>query len=542
MRITQRIWVFALMVLLVMTLANAGSYNPETYWGYVYVEGALAPSGTVLTAESTNTGEQFASQTLPFNLSYPGSYSIMINFDDTYTAGDEGADINETLTWKINGVAASTPAVGIDKAESGNTNNNFAIYGIINPAITATLQKSSNTTTLGQSIDLTVKLNNTGSGSGNSTLASIDDSTITTDLPKTLYVQRNSTNHTIVNITPSTCGQYTPTLTIDNYNLAGTLVDTLNEQFNFSVTGADLVLGNIGLSNSNPTQGDTISITSTVTNNGTLNITGFTVRFYYDTTLIDTITSNETLGLNESIGVSANWDAVLGTSTINLTLSTTGTECYTTNNYRSAAITVQQETQQTTGGGSGGGGVTTTRPGHSSHTECNDTIDNDGDGLIDYPSDPGCKTLNDDNETDTTRPRASTDLEKQEENQTVGAGIIPPQEEPRKSSGGFVPLITGFVTAAKKEKSSLLWLLLILMLCATITYKLLSKMQKEEPPQQKQQEITVEIFPKFRVNYAKKQDKLKQDSQEPALIQKSIKISSKKDVIDKLKEVYNKNG
>ncbi|MBD3309852.1 PKD domain-containing protein, partial [Candidatus Woesearchaeota archaeon] len=33
--------------------------------------------------------------------------------------------------------------------------------------------------------------------------------------------------------------------------------------------------------------------------------------------------------------------------------------------------------------------------------ECSDGIDNDGDGYIDYPQDPGCESLTDDNETDT---------------------------------------------------------------------------------------------------------------------------------------------
>ena len=34
------------------------------------------------------------------------------------------------------------------------------------------------------------------------------------------------------------------------------------------------------------------------------------------------------------------------------------------------------------------------------HSECDDGIDNDGDGLIDYPLDPGCDDSDDDNETD----------------------------------------------------------------------------------------------------------------------------------------------
>ena len=49
-----------------------------------------------------------------------------------------------------------------------------------------------------------------------------------------------------------------------------------------------------------------------------------------------------------------------------------------------------------TGGGGGGGGGS---------SQCNDKNDNDGDGLIDYPSDPGCSSVYDSSETDTCTPR-----------------------------------------------------------------------------------------------------------------------------------------
>lgn len=39
--------------------------------------------------------------------------------------------------------------------------------------------------------------------------------------------------------------------------------------------------------------------------------------------------------------------------------------------------------------------------------QCSDGIDNDGDGLIDYPVDPGCSSAIDDDETDTSQPVSS---------------------------------------------------------------------------------------------------------------------------------------
>jgi hypothetical protein len=54
----------------------------------------------------------------------------------------------------------------------------------------------------------------------------------------------------------------------------------------------------------------------------------------------------------------------------------------------------------TTGGGGGGGG--------GNHPpQCSDERDNDGDGLIDYPNDPGCASPQDDDETNNTPPQCS---------------------------------------------------------------------------------------------------------------------------------------
>jgi glutamine amidotransferase-like uncharacterized protein len=41
--------------------------------------------------------------------------------------------------------------------------------------------------------------------------------------------------------------------------------------------------------------------------------------------------------------------------------------------------------------------------------QCNDGLDNDGDGLIDYPADPGCADLGDDDETDPLPPKQCED-------------------------------------------------------------------------------------------------------------------------------------
>ncbi|MBW2991916.1 hypothetical protein KY345_01725 [Candidatus Woesearchaeota archaeon] len=615
LELNRVIWIFALILL--VSTAYAGSPNPETYWGYVYSEGVLVAAGTILTVESTSTGELFINKTLPYDPGYPGSYSIILNFDDTYTPADEGADLNEQLTWKVNGISASIPAPGDDIAESGNTNNGYRIDVVFPPSVSAVLQQSASNLTLGDSMSLTVILNNTGQGIANSTLASIDDSGVTTDLPKTLFVGVNDTNQTTVNITPTTCGEHTPTLEINNYDSLGTLIDTLNEQFSFNTTGADLILDGVNLSDSNPTEGDSISIMSTVRNNGTLNITGFSVAFYYDSTLIDTLTSNETLSANESIGISANWDAVLGASTIRLVLSTSGLECSSTNNEESTGISVQAAPQQDPGSGGGGGG------GVGGYPQCNDNKDNDYDGFIDL-SDPGCASLNDNDERDEYDEviggiEGKTEEEAEEEeigqipeiDETIEYEEEPKEEQPKEEKKS---LVTGFAVLIRENSFSLL-LLLIIILIAILTYRLF----RHYTQQSEQGEVKPGEFHKQMTDYVEKQKKeeieeaeersrinkrikempepeeksaakphlteeytnlgrkekdiskqlehlrekemgiardeevhTKEHPKKPThkmghakkhgKIQKSIKISSKKEIIDKLKEVYEENG
>jgi hypothetical protein len=533
------IWIFALLSLAIA--ANAGMHNPETYWGYVYIEGVLAPTGTILTVESANTGEVFANQTLPYDVSYPGSYSVMIQFDDEYTGADEGAALDESLTWKVNGITATTPTT--DTAETGKTNNNFRIDAVAAPSVSANMQYPASAYLL-QAFNVNITLNNTGSGFANVTLANLSEASLSSDLPKTVGVAGNTTNQTTTEINASTCGQHTPTLAIDYYNLAGALAGTLNEQLSFSITGADLILSGISLSSSNPAVGDTISITSSVVNNGTLNITGFTARFYYDSTLISTIIYNDTILVNESVGLSANWNAVSGATAIKIELTTSGAECYTANNNMSSSITVSAAAQNATtsgAGGGGGGGIT----GNLTY-QCNDGIDNDGDGLIDYPLDPGCDNNLDDDERDIAEDKGITGEGAAESNVTAKPEY--PQEQEKEEVAGVMPSMTGFVVKAAKGGGNLLLLLilLILVIILYVSYKKGSrkpKQPKQPPIHGQQQRIKVAVYSKKGYDYAKAKEKPKATgSRKPCLIQKSIKISSKKEIIDRIKEVHEENG
>lgn len=583
------IWIFAMVsIAAAMAIsASAGSHNPESYWGYVYIETAIAPSGTVLTLESTGTGEVFANQSLPYDVSYPGSYSILLNFDDPYTGADEGAELNEYLTWKVNGITATTPAAGADTTETGKTNNNFRIDSISAPVMSAAVELSTSNINLSSSINLNVTINNTGQGSGNATLASLSDASINSDLPKTIAVAANSTNYTTVNMTPTACGQHTPSLNINYYNIAGALIGTINKQFSFNVTGADLILSSISLSNSNPSAGETISIMSTLLNNGTVNITGFTARFYYDSTLIATISSDETIRANESIGLSANWAAVSGASTIKIDFTSSGTECYTTNNEISTSVSVKAAAQQSSSSGGGGGG------GRRAQPQCNDTVDNDDDGLIDYPADTGCESASDDDETDIIEYPEGTGGHTEKLNQTSEEEPREPEAEgPVEEIKALAKAVTGFtIKKVVKQSNNIPLILLLILLVLIIIYLSIKKgrkmkekygVEEEKPkkviiPPSDGPRVKIDVYPKHDYSYPKQsptevkkqhrpaeqsvrkrassaemrkmekgtselhRPKKQSTAKEHTLIQKSIKISSKKDIIDKIKEVHKEN-
>ena len=112
----------AIVLIACIPIVSATPPIPESYWGYATLNGVPAPNGTSITVEVYGTSEVVGNTTVQ----YPnGGYSLDIIFNDTDTAEDEGADKEDTLTWKINGINCSIPAPGTDTATSGGTNGNF---------------------------------------------------------------------------------------------------------------------------------------------------------------------------------------------------------------------------------------------------------------------------------------------------------------------------------------------------------------------------------------------------------------------------------
>lgn len=114
-----------LLFILLFGILTASSYPivPESYWGYVKINGTLVQEGTNITIKVTNSNEIVGSTLVGVG----GLYTSDVYFDDINTTIDEGANENSSLTWFINGISTTDPSPGYDKANSGKVNNNFTI-------------------------------------------------------------------------------------------------------------------------------------------------------------------------------------------------------------------------------------------------------------------------------------------------------------------------------------------------------------------------------------------------------------------------------
>jgi len=331
----NKLLIWILVFVLAAVTIYAAPPNPEFYWGYVYIEGNLAPNGTNLTCR-TEAGELLINETLPYNDT--GSYFAQIDFDKPQTPKDEGADFNESIIWYIDGIAAIDPTN--DTAESGKNNNNFTIIGIRNPNVNVSTNYSSQYS-VGDLFNLTVTLNNIGNGSSNSDV-------VFENATKSLFVQNNSINSTNFNQTLDSCGDFNNSLDVYIKNYANTSVDNYSEDIVYSVIGPDLDV-DLSVSDTTPRAGDSVTIEANITNVGEENITGYNFSLHAGSTELISTEYNNTLEPNATRNITYFWTAQTGVSQIRANVSTATNQCLLTNDEEIVNITVSS-------GGSGGGG------------------------------------------------------------------------------------------------------------------------------------------------------------------------------------------
>ncbi len=153
---------------------------------------------------------------------------------------------------------------------------------------------------------------------------------------------------------------------------------------------------------SSTTQSSEFTVSATVTAGGSIDAT----IAISGCTLASGETATKNLGsISHGAQASASWGITMGSSTCSYSVTATATKGgATTTRTSSSSVTCSDcssgggsdsgSSGSSSGGGGGGGGG-------SSKAECYDNKDNDGDGLIDYPYDPGCTTENDKTEKET---------------------------------------------------------------------------------------------------------------------------------------------
>jgi SepF-like predicted cell division protein (DUF552 family) len=329
------IWILALF--LAASAACAAPPNPEYYWGYVYIEEELAPDGANLTCWSAS-GDLLVNDTLPYNDT--GSYFAQIEFDKPHTPADEGADINESITWYVDGIAALSPAN--DTAETGKNNNNLTITGIRNPNVTVSLNYSS-LFSIQDSFDLTVVLNNTGDGSANSDVVYDGEARV-------LYTAKNNTNSTIFDEALNVCGDFNNSLDINIRNFANTSVSEHSYDILYTVAGPDLDV-NLSVSDTNPMAGDIVTLSAAIANAGEENVSGYNFSLYAGASLLISTEYNETLEPGSARNITYFWTAAAGVSQILAAVNSSTVQCLLTNDEETVNISVSSSS---TGGGGGG--------------------------------------------------------------------------------------------------------------------------------------------------------------------------------------------
>lgn len=115
----RKFFILLVFSTLFLSYAEAFPQIPAYYEGHVFIDGKVVGEGVEIKVV-TASGDEFTTTTYA-----KGSYQISLAMDDPVSQTDEGASLNEALTWYVDGKAVSSPNSAGDKAVSGSINSNF---------------------------------------------------------------------------------------------------------------------------------------------------------------------------------------------------------------------------------------------------------------------------------------------------------------------------------------------------------------------------------------------------------------------------------
>lgn len=96
---------------------------PEFYHGYAVVNDSLAPAGTSVLVEISDTGEIVGNTTTDSK----GGFHLTLYFSETDNSSDNLVCSGDELKWGVNYISTVFPGIGRDTASSGEVNDLFLI-------------------------------------------------------------------------------------------------------------------------------------------------------------------------------------------------------------------------------------------------------------------------------------------------------------------------------------------------------------------------------------------------------------------------------
>ena len=285
-----------------VTVHNIGGMVSGAVTVRFYTDNDLIPFADKTISNIDANATQTTTTNWPATL--PRTWTIKVKLNCTADTNNANNEAQRTIT--VTSTGALTVAMSLDP-EKCKPGNSFSVNGTVkqlgNPVSAAT-------------VAIMVKPN------GAST-------SVTTDASGAFTATLNA---------PTTAGKYEVEASATSGSLKGNDTRTLH------VVLPDLVAGNLMFSKSSPTEGDTVTLTATIWNNGTDTASNVAVAFYYGSTKIGTKTI-DSLQPDNSTTVNINWKTVKGTHDMKCQADPDGkiNESKEDNNAVTASLTVKEK-------------------------------------------------------------------------------------------------------------------------------------------------------------------------------------------------------
>ena len=239
----------------------------------------------------------------------------------------------EPFKWELNCTSGAGYNITVFMVDNASNVCNMTIPltvadPVYDPVLVLGLQNLGNIIA-NQATNFNLTINNTGDGTAYNISGLFDAANSAFNNQINVASLANKTSTILQRtITTNACGSNVLSAYINNYqNARGDFMVPLSVSDDFAVIGSDLST-TVSVSNSTPRQGQTITINSTITNNGDYQATGASITFYYGSLSnpISTV-SLGTINIGQTISRGITWNVATSTATTIYAVVTSSTEC-----------------------------------------------------------------------------------------------------------------------------------------------------------------------------------------------------------------------